>query len=79
MISPLGLNIEREYLYWTNYNITGAHGAIHKAFTEPFMHSSPFMTYDVYHTTKCYDIVSNENFIFFTGQRYYDSYEMESS
>lgn len=78
MHQPLGLTIEREYLYWTNTNQSAArHGAIHKAFTEPFVFRSPIMTYDVYHSTKAYSIASNDHFIFFTGQSFYSNFELE--
>ena len=36
------ITIEREYLYWTNSAHAGRHGSVHKAFTEPFVHPSPF-------------------------------------
>ena len=42
------IEIEREYLYWTNSASNERHGSIHKAFTEPFGRAVPFQTYDDY-------------------------------
>ena len=44
------LEVEREYLYWTNHKVDANvknSGAIHKAFTEPFIVAAPFRTYEV--------------------------------
>jgi hypothetical protein len=39
--NPLALYIENEYLYWTN-KVGTKEGAVHKAFTEPFIKAIPF-------------------------------------
>jgi len=68
---PKAIDIEREYLYWTNFNTTGIHGAVHKAFTEPFVRAEPFQSYEVYEDKSAVTITTNDHYLFFVGQRYH--------
>ncbi len=48
--SPAAIEIEREYIYWTNDRVDPDrknHGGIHKGFTDPFVVKAPFRTYEV--------------------------------
>lgn len=62
----VALDIEREYLYWTNTNAYST-GAIHKAFTEPFLVNVPFQSYVNEEVNSATNIESNEHFLFYTG------------
>ena len=48
MLGITDVHIEDDYLYWTNQEPMEKHGAIHKAFTEPFVRAAPFQTYEDY-------------------------------
>lgn len=61
------IEIEQEYLYWTNDSHSDGRGGVHKAFTEPFLRPEPFQTYEITDITKAQVITTNEHFLFFTG------------
>jgi len=66
------ITIEREYLYWTNSAHRGRHGSVHKAFTEPFIHPSPFQTYEDYQVENAQSIATNSHYLYFTGYEFLD-------
>ena len=43
------------------------HGAIHKAFTEPFVNATPFQSYEDYDVARARSIETNNHYLFFTG------------
>ena len=61
------IDIEHEYLYWTNDSHLDGHGGVHKAFTEPFIKAEPFQTYEIKDVVKASVVTTNENYLFFIG------------
>lgn len=61
------IDIEREYLYWTNSQAQEGHGAIHKGFTDPFIRAAPFQSYEARQVQEAISIETNNQFLFYTG------------
>lgn len=61
------IEIEREYLYWSNSEPVGEHGALHKGFTEPFIAAAPFQSYETTFIKNVVSMDSNLHFLFYTG------------
>lgn len=67
------ITIEREYLYWTNVQSPNEsdNGAIHKAFTQPFVKPEPFYSFLIPSLSEAFSIASNDNFLFFSARGKY--------
>jgi len=73
---PMAIEIEREFIYWTQNQVDPdrkTHGAIHKAFTEPFVVKAPFRTYEVRQVKRSKSIAATDHYILFSGTEWITS------
>ena len=54
-------------MYWTNAANGSTYGAIHKAFTEPFVRDLPIYSYSMYDLEESYAVAATNWYLFFTG------------